>query len=78
MSSRTADHLEVLVTDPGLLYELLDEAEAELRTIPQSLSGILVTRHSAGRYTVALSSEVPYGETRERTLSAACSMARIS
>lgn len=69
MHSQTAEHVEVFVTDPGRLYDLLDEAEAKLRKLPQRLAGILVTRHEPGRYTLALCDEVPYGETREQLLS---------
>lgn len=70
MRSQTAEHLEVLVTDPGRLYELLEHAEAELRQIavPQQRAGILVTRHNPRRYTLALSESVPFGETREQIL----------
>lgn len=71
MPSQTAEHLEVFVTDPGRLYELLEHAEAELRQIavPQQRAGILVTRHNHRRYTLALSESVPFGETREQILS---------
>ncbi|MCZ9885044.1 hypothetical protein [Arthrobacter sp. B2a2-09] len=69
MRSQTAEHLEVLVTDSGRLYELLDNAEAVLRQTPQRLAGILVTRHDPGRYTLTLSDTVPFGETREQILS---------
>ncbi|WP_028266017.1 hypothetical protein [Arthrobacter sp. MA-N2] len=71
MRSQTAEHLEVLVTEPARLYELLDDAEAMLRQValPQQSAGILVTRHHPGRYTLALSAAVPFGETREQILS---------
>lgn len=69
MGSQTVEHLEVLVTDSGRLYELLDDAEAALRQTPQRLAGILVTRHDPGRYTLMLSDTVPFGETREQILS---------
>lgn len=69
MRSQAAEHLEVVVTDPGRLYELLDDAEAVLRQRPQRFAGILVTRHEPGRYTLALSDTVPFGETREQILS---------
>lgn len=67
----STEHLEVLVTEPGRLYELLDHAEAELREIalPQRCAGILVTRHDPRRYTLTLSDTVPFGETREQILS---------
>lgn len=70
MRNQTAEHLEVLVSDPRRLYELLNNAEAELRqaAMPQCFAGILVTRHDPRRYTLALSDTVPFGETREQIL----------
>ena len=62
------DGLEVLVSEPSRLYELLDNAEAVLRERPQRFAGILVTRHAPDRYTLALSDTVPFGETRELIL----------
>ncbi|GAA1785560.1 hypothetical protein GCM10009712_36130 [Pseudarthrobacter sulfonivorans] len=71
MRSQTTHDLEVVVTEPSRLYELLDDAEATLRAVarPHCYSGILVTRHTPSRYTLALSDTVPYGETREQLLS---------
>jgi hypothetical protein len=71
MPSQTIEHLEVRVTDPGRLYELLDDAETALRqvAVAQRFAGILVTRHDPFRYTLALSETVPFGETREQILS---------
>lgn len=71
MLSHTAEHLEVHVTDPARLYELLDQAEGELlqAALPQGCAGILVTRHNPFRYTLALNDTVPFGETREQILS---------
>lgn len=69
MQSTTTEILEVFVTAPGRLDEMLDRAEAELRQIPQRCAGILVTRHDFVRYTLALSDAVPFGETREQILS---------
>jgi hypothetical protein len=71
MRSQTAEHVEVLITESGRLYELLDDAEAMLRQValPQQIRGILVTRHDPHRYTLALSDTVPFGETREQILS---------
>ena len=71
MRSQATEHLEVHVTDPGRLYDLLNDAEAVLRqvAIPQRFAGILVTRHDPFRYTLALSDTVPFGETREQILS---------
>ena len=71
MRSQATEQLEVLVTEPRRLYELLDDAETMLRQIamPQRFAGILVTRHNPHRYTLALSDSVPFGETREQILS---------
>ena len=71
MRTQATEHLEVLVTEPGRLHELLDDAEAVLRQVamPHGSAGILVTRHDPGRYTLALSDTVPFGETREQILS---------
>ncbi|WP_104201482.1 hypothetical protein [Cryobacterium sp. Y29] len=69
MQGQTTENLEVFVTAPGQLDEMLDRAEAVLRQIPQRCAGILVTRHDFFRYTLALSDTVPFGETREQILS---------
>jgi hypothetical protein len=48
----------------------LDEAhaEAEKQAVETGKYGILVTRHSCERFTVALSDSVPFGMTLERQL----------
>jgi len=71
MRSQATHTLEVVVSEPSRLYELLDDAEAALRQValPHCYSGILVTRHNPSRYNLALSDTVPYGETREQILS---------
>lgn len=69
VASLSNDCLEVHVSDSSRLYELLDNAEAVLRDKPQNVAGILVTRHTPTRYTLALNEGVPFGETRERLLS---------
>lgn len=71
MQIHTSERMEVLVTDPGQLHELLNDAEAELRqaAMTQRCAGILATRHNPGRYTFELSDTVPFGETWEQTLS---------
>ena len=66
MLSLVAEPVEVVVSDAGRLYEMLDNAEAMLRQRPQRSAGILVTRHEPGRYTLALHEGVPFGETREK------------
>ena len=70
--------IEVIVTSSEDKFDLLTEAEATLRSTveaqrlekaePQNLSGIMVTRHDAIRYTLRLDETVPYGETWETTL----------
>ncbi|SEO11705.1 hypothetical protein E3O25_05250 [Cryobacterium sp. TMT1-3] len=69
MHTQTTENLEVFVATPGRLDEMLDQAEAMLRQIPQHCAGILVTRHDFFRYTLTLSDTVPFGETREQILS---------
>jgi hypothetical protein len=69
MRNQAENQVEVLVTDAGRLHELLNDAESRLRQKPQQFAGILVTRHEPGRYTLALSNAVPFGETRELILS---------
>ncbi|WP_407923751.1 hypothetical protein [Arthrobacter cheniae] len=70
MGAQCLDQVEVLVTEPGQLQEMLDDAEATLRRIAarQRSAGIVVTRHNHRRYTLALSDTVPFGETREQYL----------
>jgi hypothetical protein len=50
------------------LQEQLDTVHEEVRflAISGGRNGVLVTRHSHGTYTVAVSPEVPYGMTYER------------
>lgn len=71
MRSQATEHIEVLVTEPGQLDDLLDKAEAALRQTARcdASAGIVVTRHDHNRYTLTLSDTVPFGETREQALS---------
>lgn len=71
MHTQTTEPLEILVTEPDRRDEMLNEAEAALRRVAmtQRAGGILVTRHNPGRYTLELSDEVPFGQTREISLS---------
>ena len=62
------EQVEVTVTEPHRINELLDEAEAMLRQTSQRVAGILITRHEPGRYTLTWSDAVPFGETREQIL----------
>jgi hypothetical protein len=69
MSNQTIESLEVLVSKPEEIYELLNEAEALLRqaSMAQGSAGIRVTRHDPARYTFELTDTVPFGETWEQT-----------
>ncbi|ALE04745.1 hypothetical protein AL755_03390 (plasmid) [Arthrobacter sp. ERGS1:01] len=60
-------YLEIVAHDPVSLEDDLNAAEAIARgfAMEERLHGILVTRHDHTRYTVALSNEVPYGQTHE-------------
>ena len=66
-SHRTSNRVEVLVGDAEQLHSLLSDAEAALLpgAVIAGTAGLLVTRHSPHRYTVALCESVPFGETRE-------------
>lgn len=67
MSKQETAHIEVLVGTQEHLHDLLSDAEATLlpAAATQRSAGILITRHSPRRYTVALCDTVPFGETRE-------------
>lgn len=60
--------LEITAYDPQTLENELNAAEAAARTLAMQDRdhGILVTRHNHTTYTVALSREIPYGETHEQ------------
>ncbi|HKU31320.1 MAG TPA: hypothetical protein VJQ60_12590 [Arthrobacter sp.] len=61
--------LEVTVDDRSSLQLELDRAvEFALKHAFESRRGVLVTRHGFTFYTVAVSQDVPFGETRERTV----------
>jgi hypothetical protein len=70
MRINATKRLEVIVTEPGRLYEQLNSAEAALQqaAVSHRQSGILVTRHHPGHYTLTLSNKVPFGELREQIL----------
>ena len=68
MPTHTTNQLEIHVTDPARLHDLLTDAEHTLRQTPQHHAGILVTRHTPHRYTLTLCDTVPFGETHEQTL----------
>ncbi|MCU1418409.1 MAG: hypothetical protein JWP32_2583 [Schumannella sp.] len=63
-----ADVLEINAHHPGTIEEKLNAAVsiAYERAVKRGRHGILVTQHGYSSYTVAVSAEVPYGETRER------------
>lgn len=71
MQTQTIEAVEVLVPTPAQLDDLLNEAEAMLRQVAMAhrSTGIMVTRHHPGRYTLSLDHAVPYGETWEQSLS---------
>ncbi|MFE4229217.1 hypothetical protein ACFRJ8_15160 [Arthrobacter sp. NPDC056886] len=66
---RTAPDLTVAITatDRASLDRQLDEAvdAAITRAIREGRQGILVTRHAHDSFTVALSDDVPFGQTLE-------------
>ena len=67
VSHRASTHVEVLVGNAEQLHNLLSDAEAALlpSAVIAGTAGVLVTRHSPHRYTLALCDSVPFGETRE-------------
>lgn len=71
MISTTEDGLSYLVkvTDAAVLDDYLNSAVdlARQQAARSGICGILVTRHAAGTFTVAVSGAVPFGETREHT-----------
>ncbi|WP_248760962.1 hypothetical protein [Pseudarthrobacter sp. SSS035] len=68
MTSETMFSMTLTITDRASMDRQLDAAVAF--ALPSALSskrhGILVTRHSKAKFTVALSEAVPYGQTKER------------
>jgi hypothetical protein len=66
----TAGSIELVVDGATELPERLSDAEAALRCLAtEAEAGILVTRHNFHRYTLALDRAVPFGETREISVS---------
>ncbi|WAH97592.1 hypothetical protein [Arthrobacter sp. MMS18-M83] len=59
--------LEIIAHDPNTLENDLNAAVdiARERAKKERRHGILVTQHSYTSYTVAVSQDVPYGQTRE-------------
>jgi hypothetical protein len=62
--------LTVSAADRASMERRLDEAhvDAKKQALETGKYGILVTRHSSERFTVALSDSVPFGLTLERQL----------
>ena len=60
--------LEITAREPGIIETELNTAVETVlqQALRERSCGILVTQHGYDRYTVALSPDVPYGETRER------------
>jgi hypothetical protein len=65
--STSTDRIDIEVTNRHHLDEELDAAVHRLQEVAllTGTHGILVTRLGPGRYTVALSDQVPFGMTRE-------------
>jgi hypothetical protein len=59
--------LEVTAADRITLDRQLDHAEflAQQAAMKDRTGGVLITRHSPDRFTVAVSESVPFGVTRE-------------
>lgn len=67
MTSNSTYSTTITIANRASLERQLESAVAS--AVPRALSkrhGILVTRHSTDRFTVATSEAVPYGETMER------------
>lgn len=65
--STPIDRIDIEVASRYLLDEELDAAVQRLQEVAllTGTHGILVTRVGPGRYTAALSDQVPFGMTRE-------------
>ena len=65
--STSSESIEIQVTSRHLLDEQIDAAVSLLQEValPTGTHGILLTRVAPGRYTAALSDQVPFGMTRE-------------
>ncbi|MDQ0632518.1 hypothetical protein QFZ40_000427 [Arthrobacter pascens] len=65
--STSSESIEIQVTSRHLLDEQIDAAVSRLQEValPSGTHGILLTRIAPGRYTAALSDQVPFGMTRE-------------
>ena len=61
------DSIDIRVTSRHALDEHLEAAVKDLQDLAMltGTHGILVTRHRPGKYTAALSEQVPFGMTRE-------------
>lgn len=57
----TGDTAATIQADINTAVELI-----KIHAIEEGKHGILVTRHGPGNYTVAISSNVPYGQTLEK------------
>jgi hypothetical protein len=71
--------VEVRATDPVTLHRELAAAEGEAaeKALEEGCHGVLVTQHDFGHFTVAVSSQVPHGQTRERRAGVAKNLRRI-
>jgi hypothetical protein len=69
MSDLILDKLEVVVHDAKTLDHALNYSLRELQVkalAEGKTSGILVTKHAPGRFTLELSEDVPFGYTHEK------------
>lgn len=70
MNNHREQRLDVRALTPGMRDALLSEAENKLQieALLHKTAGILITRHDLDWYSLEICDEVPYGETRERSL----------
>lgn len=68
MFDRAPDRLVIVAAGRAELEQQLTKAVEEIRDIAMTerRRGILVTHETPGRFSVALSDEVPFGLTRQR------------
>ena len=68
MTGAVVGRTEVLIHQARERDQAIDAAvrRLQVQALSQGTSGILVTRHAPGRFTVELSSDVPYGYTYEK------------
>lgn len=62
--------LELEITSASELHLLLTDAEKIIRrsAMESRTAGVLITRHDQHRFSIEVSTAVPFGETREASL----------